>query len=75
MSKGVEATLFSVAVLLTQNGEIAVDVQGPPNPKQLEEAFNNWNEDYEHTKKIASLAKYLQGYSNRFVDDLTAFIS
>ena len=43
-----------MSVLLTQDGNIAIDFEGPPSAKDIEEAFDSWNSDFENTKKIVN---------------------
>lgn len=63
-----------MSVLLTQDGNIAIDFEGPPSAKDIEEAFDNWNSDFENTKKIVSLVEYLRDYSDKQYEDLRSFI-
>ena len=58
------ALLYSFKVSINIDGELVVDWEGPPSPQDIENAFDSWNEDYEHTKKIASLCSHLRDYSS-----------
>ena len=68
------ALLYRMSVSLTKDGEIAVDFEGPPEPNDIEKAFDDWDKDFEHTKKIVSLVEYLRDYSNKQYEDLKSFI-
>ena len=65
MSQKRDALLYKMSVSLTQDGNISIDFEGPPSPEDIEEAFDAWNPDFENTKKIVSLVKYLRDYSDR----------
>ena len=74
MSTKRDALLYKMAVSLTQDGNVAIDFEGPPSVKDIEDAFDSWNSDFENTKKIVSLVKYLRDYSDRQYEDLKSFI-
>ena len=63
--------LFKFEVGLNQESKIVIDYERPPDSEEIEKAF----EDYEHTKKIVSLVKYLRDYGNKQCDDIQSFIS
>ena len=67
--------LFKFEVGLNQESKIVIDYERPPDSDEIEKAFDDWNEDYEHTKKIVSLVKYLRDYGNKQCDDIQRFIS
>tara|TARA_Y100000401_G_C8280593_1_gene203224 strand:- start:636 stop:863 length:228 start_codon:yes stop_codon:yes gene_type:complete len=69
-----DALLYKMSVSLTQDGNVAIDFEGPPSPDDIEAAFDEWNADFENTKKIVSLVKYLRDYSDRQYRDLKGFI-
>ena len=69
-----DALLYKMSVSLTQDGNISIDFEGPPSPEDIEAAFDAWNPDFENTKKIVSLVKYLRDYSDRQHRDLQSFI-
>ena len=69
------ALLFKFEVGLNRESKIVINYEVPPDPKALEEVFDNWDESYEHTKKIVSLVKYLRDYGNRQCEDIQNFIS
>tara|TARA_R100000315_G_C5164340_1_gene94692 strand:+ start:326 stop:484 length:159 start_codon:yes stop_codon:yes gene_type:complete len=50
-SKNNIALLYQFKVSLNTNGELVVDWQGPPSSHDVINAFDEWNEDYEQTKK------------------------
>ena len=74
MSTNRDALLYKMSVSLTQDGNVAVDFEGPPSPESIEAAFDEWNPDFENTKKIVSLVEYLRDYSDRQYEDLKSFI-
>ena len=74
MSTKRDALLYKMSVFLTQDGNVAVDFEGPPSPESIEAAFDEWNADFENTKKIVSLVEYLRDYSDRQYEDLKSFI-
>ena len=45
------ALLYQFKVSLNTNGELVVDWEGPPPSQEVINAFDEWNEDYEQTKK------------------------
>ena len=63
-----------MSVSLTKDGNIAIDFEGPPAAEDIEQAFDDWNPDFENTKKIVSLVEYLRDYSDRQYEDLKSFI-
>ena len=67
--------LFKFEVGLNQESKIVIDYEMPPDSGEIEKAFDDWNEDYDQTKKIVSLVKYLRDYGNRQCDDIQSFIS
>ena len=64
------AKLFDLQVSLTTDGNILVNYEGPPNPDDLEKAFDEWNNEYENTHKIVSLTRYLKDYSEKQIKDI-----
>ncbi len=54
------ALLYQFKVSLNTNGELIVDWEGPPSSQEVVNAFDEWNEDYEQTKKIAWLGDLLR---------------
>tara|TARA_Y100001973_G_C4981500_1_gene224424 strand:- start:197 stop:424 length:228 start_codon:yes stop_codon:yes gene_type:complete len=64
------AKLFNLQVSLTTDGNILVNYEGPPNPDDLERAFDEWNDEYENTHKIVSLTRYLKDYSENQIKDI-----
>ena len=44
-----KAILFNLNVLLNTEGKIEINFEGPPSPEQIEEAFDSWDEGFEHT--------------------------
>ena len=74
MSTKRDALLYKMSVSLTQDGNVAVDFEGPPSPESIEAAFDEWNADFENTKKIVSLVEYLRDYSDKQYEDLRSFI-
>lgn len=74
MSTKRDALLYKMSVSLTQDGNLAVDFEGPPSPEDIEAAFDEWNADFENTKKIVSLVEYLRDHSDRQYEDLKNFI-
>ena len=74
MSTKRDALLYKMSVSLTQDGNVAIDFEGPPSVKDIEDAFDSWNSDFENTKKIVSLVKYLRDYSDKQYEDLRSFI-
>lgn len=74
MSTNRDALLYKMSVSLTQDGNVAIDFEGPPSAEDIEAAFDEWNVDFENTKKIVSLVKYLRDYSDRQYEDLKSFI-
>ena len=74
MSTKRDALLYRMSVSLTQDGNVAIDFEGHPSKKDIEEAFDGWNPDFENTKKIVSLVEYLRDYSDRQYEDLKSFI-
>jgi len=74
MSTNRDALLYKMSVSLTKDGNVAIDFEGPPSAEDIEAAFDEWNVDFENTKKIVSLVKYLRDYSDRQYEDLKSFI-
>ena len=74
MSTKRDALLYKMSVSLTQYGNVAIDFEGPPSVKDIEDAFDSWNSDFENPKKIVSLVEYLRDYSDRQYEDLKSFI-
>ena len=74
MSPKRDALLYKMSVSLTQDGYISLDLEGPPSPEDIEAAVDAGNPDFENTKKIVSLVKYLRDYSDRQHRDLQSFI-
>tara|TARA_B100001123_G_C15240609_1_gene998950 strand:- start:1162 stop:1392 length:231 start_codon:yes stop_codon:yes gene_type:complete len=70
-----KAILFNLNVLLNTEGKIEINFEGPPSPEQIEEAFDSWDEGFEHTKKIVSLVEYLRDYSELVYKDINKIIS
>ncbi len=69
------ALLYTFKVSLNTNGELVVDWEGPPSSQEVIDAFDEWNEDYEHTKKIASLCDHLRDYSNFQYNEIRKILS
>jgi len=69
-----QATLFKLEVLLNTEGEIVLEASQPPDSKLVEKAFDNWNCNFEETKKIVSLVEYLRDYQNNFIKGVEKFI-
>jgi len=69
------ALLYNFKVSLNTNGELVVDWEGPPSSQDVENAFDSWNDDYEQTKKIASLCDHLRDYSNFQYDEIRKLLS
>ena len=74
MSKKADALLYRMSVSITSSGDIALDFEGPPSAKDIENIFDKWNPEFEHTKKIVSLVKYLRNYSDQQYRDLKGII-
>jgi|TARA_R110000787_G_scaffold186235_2_gene297781 hypothetical protein len=74
MSKKPDAVLYRMSISLTSDGKIAMDFEGPPSPEEIEKAFDKWDSEFEHTKKIVSLVKYLRNYSDQQYRDLKGII-
>lgn len=74
MQKKHDALLYRVSVSLTQDGNVAIDFEGPPSAEDIEAVFDDWNKDFENTKKIVSLVEYLRDYSDKQYEDLRSFI-
>ena len=70
-----KAQLFNFNVQLNTEGQIEINFEGPPAPADVEDAFNEWDEDFEHTKKIVSLVTYLQNYSELVNKDINSILS
>ena len=64
------ANLFEFKVSLNRDGNVVLDYCGPPDPVEIEAAFDKWNEEYENTKKIVSLINYLQNYTKIQIQDI-----
>ena len=64
------AKLFDLQVSLTTDGNILVNYEGPPNPDDLERAFDEWNDEYENTHNIVSLTSYLKDNSEKQIKDI-----
>lgn len=69
------ALLYTFKVSLNTNGELVVDWEGPPSSQEVIDAFDEWNEDYEQTKKIASLCDHLRDYSNFQYNEIRKLLS
>ena len=69
------ALLYQFKVSLNTNGELVVDWEGPPPSQEVINAFDEWNDDYEQTKKIASLCDHLRDYSNFQYDEIRKLLS
>ena len=74
MSKKADALLYRMSVSITSSGDIALDFEGPPSAKDLENIFDKWNPEFEHTKKIVSLVNYLRDYSDQQYRDFKGVI-
>ncbi len=74
MSNKELASLFELKISLTTRGDILVDSIGPPDPDSLEKVFDEWNDEYESTKKIVALAKYLKNYTEEQIKDIRKVI-
>ena len=74
MSKKADALLYRMSVSITSSGDIALDFEGPPSAKDIENIFDKWNPEFEHTKKIVSLVKYLRDYSDQQYRDFKGII-
>lgn len=69
------ANLFEFKVSLNREGNVVLDYHGPPDPVAVEEAFDQWNGEYENTKKIVSLIKYLQNYTEIQIKDISRLMN
>ena len=69
------ARLFKFEVSLNRDSKIVIDYEIPPHPDLVEKLFNKWDKEYEHTKKIVSLVKYLRDYGDKQCKDIQGFIS
>jgi len=74
MSKKADALLYRMSVSITSSGDIALDFEGPPSAKDIENIFDKWNPEFEHTKKIVSLVNYLRDYSDQQYRDFKGVI-
>jgi|TARA_R110000787_G_scaffold179694_1_gene291591 hypothetical protein len=74
MSKKADALLYRMSVSITSSGDIALDFEGPPSAKDIENIFDKWNPEFEHTKKIVSLVNYLRDYSDQQYRDFKGII-
>jgi hypothetical protein len=74
MSKKADALLYRMSVSITSSGDIALDFEGPPSAKDIENIFDKWNPEFEHTKKIVSLVNYLRDYSDQQYKDFKGVI-
>ena len=74
MSKKTDALLYRMSVSITSSGDIALDFEGPPSAKDIENIFDKWNPEFEHTKKIVSLVNYLRDYSDQQYRDFKGII-
>jgi hypothetical protein len=74
MSKKTDALLYRMSVSITSSGDIALDFEGPPSAKDIENIFDKWNPEFEHTKKIVSLVNYLRDYSDQQYRDFKGVI-
>lgn len=74
MSKKADALLYRMSVSITSSGDIALDFEGPPSAKDIENIFDKWNPEFEHTKKIVSLVNYLRDYSDQQYKDFKGII-
>ena len=68
------ANLFEFKVSLNRDGNVIIDYCGPPDPVEVEEAFDKWNEEYENTKKIVSLINYLKNYTKIQIQDIGSIL-
>jgi len=73
-SKKPDALLYKMSVSITSKGEIALDFEGPPSAREIEDLFDKWNPEFEHTKKIVSLVNYLRDYSDQQYRDFKGVI-
>lgn len=69
------ALLYRLRVSLNTSGEIVVDFENPPSSKDIESAFDAWNPEYEHTKKIVSLCEHLRDYSDFQYKEISKLLS
>ena len=74
MSKKADALLYRMSVSITSSGDIALDFEGPPSAKDIENIFDKWNPEFEHTNKIVSLVNYLRDYSDQQYRDFKGII-
>jgi hypothetical protein len=74
MSKKADALLYRMSVSITSSGDIALDFEGPPSAKDIENIFDKWSPEFEHTKKIVSLVNYLRDYSDQQYRDFKGII-
>ena len=68
------ASLLELKVSLNTDGNVVVDYTSPPDEIALEEAFDEWDEEYENTKKIVSLVKYLKNIVELQIKDISKIL-
>ena len=68
------ASLLELKVSLNTDGNVVVDYTSPPDEITLEEAFDEWDEEYENTKKIVSLVKYLKNIVELQIKDISKIL-
>ena len=59
---------------INTDGNVVLDYTGPPDPDSLEKAFDEWNDEYENTKKFVSLVKYLQNMLEMHTKDISKIL-
>ena len=68
------ANLLEFKVSINTDGNVVLDYTSPPDPDILEKAFDEWNGEYENTKKFVSLVKYLQNMLEMHTKDISKIL-
>jgi len=68
------ANLLEFKVSINTDGNVVLDYTSPPDADRLEKAFDEWNDEYENTKKFVSLVKYLQNMLEMHTKDISKIL-
>ena len=68
------ANLLEFKVSINTDGNVVLDYTSPPDPDSLEKAFDEWNDEYENTKKFVSLVKYLKNMLEMHTKDISKIL-
>ena len=68
------ANLLEFKVSINTDGNVVLDYTSPPDLDSLEKVFDEWNDEYENTKKFVSLVKYLQNMLEMHTKDISKIL-